>query len=178
MKKRSLGFKLIFGGIVNVLVPILVIGLYSLNKSSDALTKLSKEQAVVLAHNLADLVQLALSEETNNTKSLASRVTVKAAVRKVRSSGVEEAQSEIAALNQSLASAMKESGSNYEAVIVADKSGKVFGDSEGGKHKGMDISGRSYFQKAKAEGKLVIADPVESNINGKFIAPFCTPPQG
>ena len=175
MKKRSLGFKLVFGGILVVLVPVLVIGFYSLHESSDALSKLSKEQAVLTAHNLAGLVELALSEETNITKSLASRVTVKAAVRKVKSSGVDAAQSEITAVNQSLASAMKESGSNYEGVIVVDKDGKVFGDSEGGKHKGTDISGRSFFQKAKAEGKLVISDPVESKISGKFIAPFCYP---
>ncbi len=175
MKKRSLGFKLIFGGIVIVLVPVLVVGLYSLSKSSNALTKLSKGQAMLTAHNLADMVDLVLSEEANITKSLGSRVTVKAAVRKVKSSGVDGAQTEIAALNQSLASAMKESGTNYEGVLVVDKDGKVFGDSDGGKHRGMDISGRPYFQKAKAEGKLVIADPVESKISGNFIAPLCTP---
>jgi len=175
MKKRSLGFKLIFGGIVIVLVPVLVVGLYSLSKSSNALTKLSKGQAMLIAHNLADMVDLVLSEEANITKSLGSRVTVKAAVRKVKSSGVDGAQTEIAALNQSLASAMKESGTNYEGVLVVDKDGKVFGDSDGGKHRGLDISGRPYFQKAKAEGKLVIADPVESKISGNFIAPLCTP---
>jgi methyl-accepting chemotaxis protein len=175
MKKRSLSFKLIFGGVVIVLVPLLAIGLYSLTKSSSTLTKFSQEQAVLVAHNQADMVGIVLSEEVNIAKTLASRNAVTIAAAKVQASGVESAQAETEALNKNLAAAMKEVGQNYEGVIVADKDGKVFGDSDGGKHKGMSIADRPYFQKAKTSGQPTIADPVSSKISGKFIVPLCTP---
>ena len=41
MKKRTLGFKLVAGGIMAVLIPLVVVGLYSVNKASDALVTLS-----------------------------------------------------------------------------------------------------------------------------------------
>ncbi|MBI5580619.1 MAG: Cache 3/Cache 2 fusion domain-containing protein [Deltaproteobacteria bacterium] len=175
MKKRSLGFKLILGGIIVVLVPVLVIGLYSLIKSSDTLTKLSKEQAVLVARTLAGMVELVLGEEVNIAKSLASRGAVATAVSKVQTSGIESAQAEIEALNKNLAAAMREVGKNYEGVLVVDKDGKVFGDSDGGKHKGLSAADRPYFQKTKASGQTSIADPVASKISGTFIVPLCTP---
>lgn len=41
-KKDSLGFKLMVGGILVVLLPIIVLGYFSVNKASDSVMEISK----------------------------------------------------------------------------------------------------------------------------------------
>ncbi len=175
MKKRSLGFKLVVGGVVLVLVPILAIGGYSLSKSTGTLMRISKDQAMLVAHTLAEMVELVLEEEVNIARSIASRNAVNTAVAKVQTSGIDAAQAEIDALNGNLAAVMKEIGKNYEGVLLADKEGRVFGDSDGGKQKGLSLADRTYFQKARTSGQAAVADPVASKISGAFIVPLCVP---
>ena len=55
MKKRTLGFKLVAGGIAVVLIPLLVVGLFSVNKATNALVTLSEEQAVNIAKDRLEL---------------------------------------------------------------------------------------------------------------------------
>ncbi len=71
MKKRTLGFKLIAGGILVVLIPLIVVGLFSVSKASKSLEALSREQAGHVAGNLSDMVQLVLAEEIKIIKELA-----------------------------------------------------------------------------------------------------------
>ena len=49
MKKKTLGFKLVAGGIAAVLIPLLVVGLFAVNKASDALTQASQSRALDIA---------------------------------------------------------------------------------------------------------------------------------
>jgi methyl-accepting chemotaxis protein len=174
MKKRSLGFKLILGGALLALAPVLVIGLYSMAKSTDALTRLSKEQAMLTAHNLADLMEIAFQQETKLLGELASRSIVRSVSLKVKGSGPDEAAREIAALNQELATSLKAIGKDTELLIVAGLDGRVFADGMNGSQKGTDISGRPYFQKAKS-GQPAFSDPVVSKASGKLVAPIALP---
>ncbi len=49
MKKKSLNFKLVVGGIVVVLLPLLVVGLFSINKASKALETSAKHEALTVS---------------------------------------------------------------------------------------------------------------------------------
>ncbi|MBI5579186.1 MAG: methyl-accepting chemotaxis protein [Deltaproteobacteria bacterium] len=175
MKRRSLGFKLIVGGVLVVLVPILAIGLYSLITASNALTQISSEQAVRTAGNLADMVELVFQEEVKLVTELASRASVKSAAVKVQEAGAGSASTEIAAVNNDLAASFKPISKDYEALVLIGLDGKVFADAQNGTQTGIDTSGRVYFQKVKASGQPYVADPVVSKSTGRLIAPICTP---
>jgi len=71
MKKRSLKFKLIIGGILAVVVPLIVVGLFSVNKASDALVKAAKGSATQIARDLAGMTNLALDQEIKLAKAIA-----------------------------------------------------------------------------------------------------------
>ena len=47
MKKKSLAFKLIAGGIIAVMVPMLFVGIFSVSKASSSLEDLAKENLIV-----------------------------------------------------------------------------------------------------------------------------------
>lgn len=57
MKKKTLGFKLVAGGIIAVLIPLLVVGLFAAIKAGNALDEAAKDRAMKGAHYLADMIQ-------------------------------------------------------------------------------------------------------------------------
>ena len=72
MKKRTLGFKLVAGGIAAVLIPLLVVGLFAVNKASTSLAEASKSQALNIATDLAEAVNLVLAEQLQKVTGLAA----------------------------------------------------------------------------------------------------------
>lgn len=85
MRKLTLGSKLTLGGIIIVLVPLMIIGLFSVMKASDALTELSGEQSANIAKKLADMTEVALSEELKLVKVLSmEKITIELQPRLLR----------------------------------------------------------------------------------------------
>ncbi|HSM74252.1 MAG TPA: methyl-accepting chemotaxis protein [Desulfobacterales bacterium] len=174
MRKRSLGFKLATGGIALVLMPLLVVGLFSVGRSTEALTALSQGQAELTARNLATMVDLVLSEEIKLAREMAVDRTSIRAAQVVSTSARTNAGEAIAALDEKLSAAMKQIGKDYEAFIATDTRGVIFADSQGGSYKGTDISERDYFKRAVA-GQDAVSDPVRSKVSGNIVVPVSTP---
>jgi methyl-accepting chemotaxis protein len=174
MKKRTLGFKLIFGGIMAVIIPLMVVGLFSVNKASDALVSLGRGQAAQVAKDLAAMTDLALNLEVKLVKEMANGNTTIATATAVAESIDVGTVAAIADLNRKLSRAFKQIGQDYEAILVADADGKVYADSAGGKHHGMDLAVREYFKLAK-QGKANVSAAVKSKLSGNPIAPVCAP---
>ena len=55
-----------------MLIPLLFVGLFTVQKTSTALTAVSQDQTVTVAKNLADVVDLALREELKLAGMLAA----------------------------------------------------------------------------------------------------------
>ena len=87
MKKRSLSFKLIVGGIAVVLIPIVVIGFFSVSKSITALDSLSRNSAMGTARDLAEMTQISLQEELKVAKELSRTDTVITALTHLKAMG-------------------------------------------------------------------------------------------
>ncbi|MBN2514572.1 MAG: cache domain-containing protein, partial [Deltaproteobacteria bacterium] len=174
MKKRSLGFKLVTGGIIAVVIPLVVVGLFSVMKASDSLEKISKEQAMNIVHDVSNMVELVLQEEMKITTDLSvGNATIRTGT-KVTQEGIKDAAEDIAQLDLKLATAMKSIGRDYEVIFVTDADGKIYADGVGGGYKGISVADREYFQVAKS-GKINIGNPVISKKTGKAVVPICTP---
>jgi len=174
MKKRSLGFKLIAGGIAVVLIPIVIVGLLSFTTASKGLEEMSRQQAVQIAENLADMVQLVLSEEIKITEDLAVGNTTIEAATAVTENGMEYASEAIGHLNHKLTGVMDKIGTSYEEILVTDPNGIVYADNADGKNNGISIAERDYFRTARS-GTSTIGTPVKSKLTGNPVVPICTP---
>lgn len=174
MKKKSLAFKLIAGGIIAVMVPMLFVGVFSVFEASQSLEKLAKEQVVNVAKDLADMTQMVLLEEVKLAKQLASTNATITASKIVAEMGADHTGAEITDLSVELSKIMKEIGSDYEGILLADANGIVFADGSQGKNKGISVAERSYFKTAK-QGKTNVSTPVKSKLTDKPIAPVCAP---
>jgi methyl-accepting chemotaxis protein len=63
MKKKTLGFKLVSGGIIAVLIPLLIVGIFAVMKTSGALEALALNQSMEIAKGIANMSQLAVEDE-------------------------------------------------------------------------------------------------------------------
>ena len=175
MKKKSLAFKLVLGGILSVIIPVGFIGTFSVTKSSDALTDLSKAQAATISKTLADLTELALEEEMKLAEELASGNATRAAAQKVHSTGFDSSGPEIADLNRKLRHGMDRIGHDYEAIFVANPSGLIFTGIGNGQYQGISIADRPYFISTIQTEKAYVGSMVQSKVTKNPVVPITAP---
>ena len=164
MRKRTLGFKLVAGGMLAVAIPLLIIGIFAVVKSSGALETTAKGYAAERAARLADLVQQALSLELKALGEIAVSSEAAGAA----------AGLNVAAMDKRLADAMAKSGKEIEVTAVLDPNGISVADGIGGKTKGISVNDRDYFRTAKS-GRAAISDVVKSKNSGEAIVNICVP---
>jgi methyl-accepting chemotaxis protein len=174
MKKRSLNFKLLAGGTLCVLLPLLAFAIFSDIRLSKDLKSTNEQNALNIAKSLSGLTQTVLQEEIKLAKDLAVGNTTIDVAAKVAEAGIAGASVDIQRLEQKLVNTMKQIGENYESIIVCNPEGIVYADSVGGSNKGISIKDRQYFQDAKAN-KINVSSPVKSKKTGNPVVPICVP---
>ena len=172
--KISLGKKLVSGGIVLVLVPLLVSGWFAYQKAEEGLMGLGRSSAANLSARIADMAQLVMQEELKIAQGFAVDQATVAAAEKAAQQGADAAKAEIAALQERLGTFNQQAGKDYEFILVADTKGVVFADSVAGKSRGMNLSDRRYFQTA-VQGKPGLGDVVKSRLSGKTVTSVAVP---
>ena len=180
MKVTSIKFRLVSGGIVLVVIPLVVVVLLSISKSSTALSALGMKQAETIASDLARMTDNVLSEEIKLAEVLAADHQVAEVAALVNQGGAAAAAGEVAALQQSLAQKFARMGSFYQGIYVTDTEGNLFtGVLEGGgEYKGSNVADREYFISAKSTGKTSIGEIVLSKTTNKLISVVCVPLKG
>jgi len=174
MKNRSLGFKLVFGGILLVAVPLVVAGVISAVKSSNALEDAARFQVVSTAQHLAENVKLLLNEEIKIATDLSIDSQTVHMATYVAKNGTVVSGAEIADMDNRLTHFMTKVGNDYEAIFLADSNGAIYSDGNGGGYKGIQIGEREYFKTAKS-GKVNIGDVIKSKKTNLPVVTVCAP---
>ncbi len=177
MNFRAIGFRLVAGGCVAVIIPLIIVGIISISKSSTSLEGLSKTNGAAAAMDIATLVNKTLEEEKKLALAFASDRGVRAVAAKVHTAGIEGAADEISVLRQEMKAKYQLLGDEYLGIFVANAKGFLYtGELVGGKeYKGSNISSRTYFQKAKSTRKAVVGDVARSKSTGKLMSVVCAP---
>ncbi len=177
MKVTSIKFRLVAGGITLVLLPLLIIGILSISKSSTALSELAKKQAETIASDLAGLADSILAEEMKLAEVIAADLEIVDVLTMVKQGGVSGATDQINGLFQTQKRIFAKLGTSYQGIFISDAEGKLFtGVLEGGKeYKGSNVADRAYFQAAKTTGKTTIGDVARSKTTDKLISVICVP---
>jgi len=162
MARKSLRFKLLTGGILIVLVPLLVVGIYASYRSSTAMQAMGNDQAVAMAKSLSTVVETAMTDEVKLMTVLATDLGL-----------MEPVSVNNAAVSAKLTEIYKKIGSGYEGLYVTDVNGVI--QAEGtGPSSGLNLGDREYFQAAKA-GNVAISNPVKSKKSGTPIVVVAAP---
>lgn len=167
MGKLSLRLKLMAGGILAVVIPLVIVGGYSAYKAGNALEELALSQSVEVAKTLAHTADITLQEEMKIAAQVAARDIVIDAAAKLGQVETDKATAELTA-------AVQQSGNAYETIIIAGLDGKVIADGLNGNNKGIDTSDRDYFKAAKT-GTINVGSVVKSKATGNPVLPIGAP---
>src|SRR3989339_733041 len=126
MKITSIRFRLIAGGITLVLIPLLVISILSISKSSTALSEMAKKQAQSIASDLAGLADQVLKEEVKIAEVFAADQQVVDILTLVHKNGADATADRIGELYRSLGGKFTRLGPSYQGVFVSDAQGNLF----------------------------------------------------
>ncbi len=180
MKKlnmHSIAFKLITGGCLAVLIPLLIVGFFSITKSTNALFTVANEGAKIHAANIADNVGITISQQTETAAAYATGHRVIEVLEKVKKNGAEATSEDLAALRQDMKKKYQILPDRYLGIFVTDETGLLLtGELSSGKeYKGSNVATRGYFLEAKRTGKTAIGEIVRSKSTGKLIYVVCAP---
>jgi len=174
MKARTLGVKLVLGGILIVAVPLLVAGIISAVKSSNAFEEVARSHAVDTARHIADAVKLVLSKEMKIAVNLSTDTHTVQLAANIAKNGIGRAAAEVRGLDDKLTSLMAKTGNDYEALFITDRDGTIYADGNGGGYKGIQVADRQYFKAAK-EGKVNVDDVIKSKKSGHAVVTIGAP---
>ena len=172
MKTKSLQFKLMLGGTIAVLVPLLIIGIFSVYKSGRALEDAARSQSMEMSKSLAQMADVTLQEERKIVAQLALRNSVVDAAAKYAQGAVDGPENE--KVMAELRDMLLQGDKDYESIVLIGLDGKVFADGSEGRVKGLNLVERDYFVAAKA-GKLNIGAVSKSRATGLPVLPFGAP---
>ncbi len=169
MIKQPFKFKVIIGGVLAVLFPVIIIGFFSVNKASNALMEAGKIKVKQVALDLSTMTELYLDQEIKFAELMSADPLVTNAVEKIHEQGIENALIETKALSQFLTMNFKQVGKDYELFYTVNEEGIATADSKGGvlAAKKISVAERDYFKAAKAGKTKIIGDPLKSKVSGE-----------
>ena len=153
------------GGIVAAILPLAVVGIFSVTQSSSALISIAQGRAQLAAQNLATMVNLSLQQEIQRAQTMASDPKIQELVNKVDNNPLEDRGAEVAEVESYLDTVFNKMKYKYEDFFVTDASGLLIASTQSGlaRKKKINVAQRSYFQNAKS-GNSIIGDPVVSKV--------------
>jgi PAS domain S-box-containing protein len=164
IKDMSLYAKLVLGGMLMSLLPLVIVGATTYINSSRTLEGISQIQLTQLARGLAGMTDNILGR---NMKILAA-IAEDPVIIQSASNG------EFGSLDQKMGDLYKKVAGDYEDIVVCDREGIIRSDGVDAKRKGIDVSDRDYFQAIK-NGQAGIGTPVISKATNEPIFGMSVP---
>lgn len=178
MKKTNpISFKLIVGGCLALSIALVITGVISITKTTDAATKVGRENTIKQAQQIAATMDMKLDLQGKLAAAFASGNQVRSVADKIKNSGLDASAAEIGALRKEMKKKYKTLDENILGIFVTDSEGLLYtGELASGKeYKGSNVFGRDYFQSAKSTGQAAVGEVVRSKSTGELIYVACAP---
>ena len=163
--KLTLRMKLVMGGLVLLIVPLLALEVFTVRWASRAIDKVERDQLSVLKQVVADQVNIMLDTQKGLLRNASTHDPV---IHETVKTLVETGATNIAQFNLDKNTTVFHDKNTYELFFMTDDKGVVIADTSEGKFRGTDLSGEEYFKKA-LEGEPVIGKVKASDKGGYVI---------
>jgi methyl-accepting chemotaxis protein len=173
----SLSKKLVFGGSILLLVPLLILGWYATDQASDGLNGLGRSNVQNVAQRVADMIQLTMQGEIKIARELGDNPLIVEVLSQIKQQGGDIAPEKIEALDSYLVKGLQRLGQDYAGTLVTDTKGVIVASNQGKKMRGVNLAERSYVKNALS-GKPDASDVVISKDNGKPVSVVAVPVNG
>ncbi len=180
MKKinpRSIAFRLIAGGCLAVILPLLVVCYIAVTKASDALVTTTKSNLLEQARRLSSIVESNLTLQERLANTIATDPFIIQVIALVNENGIDTAKDDIAQLHINMQRKYKVLGEQFNGIFVSDKNGLlVTGDqSNGNDFSGINIADREYFKEVKSSNNSALSEILRSKATNELTYVACAP---
>jgi PAS domain S-box-containing protein len=170
LKSMTLRKKMILGGIIAVIIPLLIAGTIIFATLTDSLIEIYSLKSIQVAEDIATLIDTTLSEELKLVKALSVDNDIIEAV----------ATENYSFADEGLLSMHSEVYSEKDAFFITDQNGIIRADPIHVEQVGIDVSDRKYFEtaisgEANISDVLISRGPEESPWAGDIIVVICAP---
>jgi len=175
----SLRKKLFSGGALLALIPMLVIGAFSIIKITRTLTDLSDDLGTQSVEHLSNTVRIVMDMELALVKGLYASADIAAKHAAITTQSGENAKAEIEKVNREFYDTLRQLGDKYSSIFITDPEGQTIagirsdGTTTGVKE--MNVADRDYFKAAKQEGKASIGAMAKSKLTGNAVMTIASP---
>ena len=174
MKNLKLGTKLLAGGLLVLAIPIIIIGVVAVYQSSRSITEMARQDMIGITEGLADAIGVGMSERLSMVKNVSFSNSVIAAAEKVAREGEKNNRKEIALAERELIKIKESDGDRLLSVNIIGKNAIIFASSDSKVQKGVNLSGRDYFDKA-LKGTPNVGSVVISRAIGRVVCTAVSP---
>ena len=180
LNTKSISFRLVVGGCLVVILPLIAVGYLAISKSSEALGVISKSNALGQAKRIASAVESSLAFQERVVATIASDEVIRDIAQTVKNKEAANAAEEIAKLREVMKRKSALLGETYDGVFVTDHKGLYVAGakSNGDDIKSMNLADRPYFQEVQSGGKIVLSDLVRSKDANALVYIACAPIKG
>ncbi|RPI76972.1 MAG: methyl-accepting chemotaxis protein [Desulfobacteraceae bacterium] len=159
----KISVKLILGGLLIVLIPLLVVGFLSISRASNGIYDLEKQQLSGLSKVVIDQINSDFANQTD----LLINAALRDSVMKMISDGISDTGVvKLAQFYLDTKSTIFHNKDVYTFFLITDTTGKVIGDTHKGAYQGKDLAPELYFQEA-LKGKAVIGQVSKDEKTGQ-----------
>lgn len=174
---QSIAFKLVTGGCLSVIIPLLIVGYFAVSKSSSSLMEISENGALQQSLRLASLVESTLTFQEKLAYSLSTDVGIIELLSSVKEQGKANISDKLSILAPFMREKFNKLGTDYDGLFITDDTGVVLLGLQrnGGDTKGLNLSSREYFAEAKSTGKAAISEILRSKADNQLMYVACAP---
>ena len=164
MKDLSLRSKLVFGGILIVVIPLVIVGTVTFINSYRTLEDISKVQMVQIAKSLSNMIQIAIEKELTLLATTAKDPAIIDGASRQAYNGLAE----------KLADLYNKMGMDYEGLAIIDQNAIVRVDAVDKRRVGISVAEREYLKSAR-QGKTGIGPVNTSKATGRPVFGMVAP---
>lgn len=174
---NSISFKLMFGGCLLTLIPLIIIGWIAISKSTDALLHVGHENIKEQAHEMAALVETNLELQIEMGAMFSTGEHIIKVLEKVKDQGIDKSSEDVASMRSELKNAFKALEDHFLSIFVTDYKGAAITGAmeDGSEYSGFSTADTDYFKKAKETKHAVAGDMTRSKKTGQLIYVIASP---
>ncbi|OPY82060.1 MAG: Methyl-accepting chemotaxis protein I [Smithella sp. PtaU1.Bin162] len=171
MAHFSLGKKLVIGGLLLLIVPLLGVGAFSVLWSSSSMEQQAGENLTGLRNAVIEQVNQTLKVQTDLLNNAMQNDT---AIMGIKDVVMMYGNYDLIDLKLNVTSTIFHDKDTYEFFMITDDKGVVMGDTVKGVFKDKNISGEEYYQKAMQKTTVIGNVDIAEKTGAPYVA-FATP---
>jgi methyl-accepting chemotaxis protein len=178
-KFHSILFKLLCTGLLSLLLPLMVVGYFSVTRSADALMQISRDRSQAIASDMASLVQTIITEQTDILGIFATDPLYVESLQGIDQADTQTRQQLEKTLFENIQQQFERlnRSRHYQGVFFTDRTGELITGilADGNEYKGFSISDNPDFIQARQERREVVGEMIRSQATSRLIVPVIAP---